>query len=468
MSRSSPFPLVPSIPLDSLRRTLGVAATTILVAACDPVEAPAPATGEAAEAVRQTAHPVTGEAADYDPLLAMIGDARVVMLGEQTHGTHEFYRERARITQRLIQEKGFSAVAIEGDWPETYRVNRFVRARGSDETAEQALSGYERFPVWMWRNADVLELVQWLRAHNDAQSDAADVGIYGLDVYSLGTSIDAVIQYLSQVEPAAAEQARGFYACFEPYDGDPQRYGQAAARNPGGASCEAHAAQVLRDMQQRAARRPADPVAAEELFSALRNAHAVVNAEEYFRTLYQGSPSTWNLRDQRMAENLEALEAHLAAATGRPAKVVVWAHNTHAGDARHTETAAQGELNIGQLVRDRHGANARLVGFFTYTGTVFAAPGWDRPGRVYDLRPALAGSFGDVFHASGVGDFLLPLAGESAVAAALAAPRLERAVGVVYAPQSERQSHYFTARLSRQFDAAVFFDVTSAVQPLPR
>src|SRR5215212_2010477 len=284
MSRSSsllpvpPFEWCPAFPPAFLRRTLCGAAAA-LIAGCDSADAPEPATAEPVEAVRQAARPITGAASDYDPLLAMIGDARVVMLGEQTHGTHEFYRERARITQRLIEEKGFSAIAIEGDWPETYRVNRFVRGQGSDATAEQALSGYDRFPIWMWRNADVLDLVQWLRAHNDAQPDVADVGIYGLDVYSLGTSADAVVQYLSQVDPAAAEQASGFYACFESYQGDTQLYGQAAAADPS-ASCQAHAGQVLQAMEHRAATRPADPAAAEALFSALRNARAVGNADE--------------------------------------------------------------------------------------------------------------------------------------------------------------------------------------------
>ena len=428
-------------------------------------DTPTPLTTVAA--VRAAAHPVAGAPSDYDPLLAMIGDARFVLLGESTHGTHEYYRERARITQRLVLEKGFTAIAVEGDWPDTDRVNRYVRGLGGDRTAEEALGDYTRFPNWMWGNEDVLELVRWLRAHNDARPPERRVGIYGLDVYSLYTSAPRVVSYLAEVDPAAARRARERYACFDPYRSDPQRYGAAAAADPR-ASCATQAAAVRDELAMRAAARPADPAEAEALFSALRNAHAVVNGEEYFRTLHAGGASTWNIRDQRMAETLDALEAHLAATTGGPAKIVMWAHNTHAGDARHTDAGARGELNLGQLMRERHQQGAVLVGFFTYTGTVLAAPDWGRPGRVHDVRPALPGSYSDVLHDAGARDLLLILRGGGAAAAELAAPRLERAIGVVYKPHTERQSHYFTARLSQQFDAVVYVDSSSAVRPLER
>jgi erythromycin esterase-like protein len=428
--------------------------------------------------VRAAARPVAGQAGDYDALLDLVGDARVVFLGESTHGTHEFYRERARITERLVREKGFSAVAVEGDWPETFRVNEYVRGRGADAGAEQALAGYARFPRWMWRNEDVRDLAARLRAHNDARPAAADVGFYGLDVYSLAASIAVVERYLTGAHPASGERVRALYDCFAPYGDDPQRYGQAAGR--GGASCRAAAAAALDTVRARVGASPAapaaDPADAEARFSALRNAHAVANAEEYFRTSYAGGESTWNLRDRRMAENLEAVEGHVAALTGRPARVVVWAHNTHAGDARHTESAAQGELNIAQLVRDRLGPAAVSVGFLTHRGTVFAAPDWDREGRVYDLRPALRGSYGELLHAASTGaapNFLVLLraghaAADPGATELLARERLERAVGVVYRPESERQSHYFTARLARQFDAVVFVDASTAVRPLAR
>jgi erythromycin esterase-like protein len=313
----------------------------------------------------------------------------------------------------------------------------------------------------------VRDLVDWLRTYNDAQPHASDVGFYGLDVYSLFGSAEAVVRYLSTVDPAAAERARTRYACFAPYRADPQHYG-AAAVSPG-ASCRTQAAEVLAELTQRAATRPADPVQAELLFSALRNAHSVANAEEYFRTLYEGGTSTWNMRDQHMAEAVDALAQHLSAAAGEPAKVVVWAHNTHAGDARVTQAGDAGELNVGQLMRQRYGDAAVLVGLFTYTGTVFAAHDWDQPGRVHDVRPALPGSFSDLFHAARERDFLLLLRGAAErLGNQLGEPRLQRAIGVVYRPETERQSHYFLARLSRQFDAAVFFDTTSAVVPLAR
>ncbi len=453
----------------ALAATLAGAALTGAACTRGPTNAPpAPDVVQAADAVRAAALPVTGAPGDYDALLALVGDARVVLLGESTHGTQEYYAERARITQRLVREKGFTAVAVEGDWPDTYRVNDYVRGRGADASPEQALGGYTRFPRWMWRNEEVRDLVTWLRAHNAARPAAERVGVYGLDVYSLGPSRAAVEQYLAGVDPAAAARVREHYRCFTPYGDDPQQYGAAASR--GSASCQAAATAVLDTLRARAAARPADPDAAEALNSALRNAHAVANAEEYYRTLYRGGVSTWNLRDRRMAEGLEALETHLGALGGRPAKVVVWAHNTHAGDARQTESGAQGELNIGQLTRERLGAAAVSVGFFSHRGTVFAAPEWDEEGRVYTLRPALRGSVSDVLHAAVTGGapatFLLPLRAGPA-AEALTPERLERAVGVVYKPETERQSHYFLARLARQFDAAVFVDESSAIRPLP-
>jgi len=448
-----------------VRPPLAVIGLALLIACRgSSIDAPASTAPSASvEVVRQAAHPITGAASDYDPLLALVGDARFVLLGEQTHGTHEFYRERARITQRLITEKGFTAVAIEGDWPDAYRVNAYVRGLGSDATPEQALGSFTRFPQWMWRNEDVRDLVRWLRQHNDANPTERDVGFYGLDVYSLYPSIDEVLRYLGAADAAAAARVRALYACFEPHRRDPQVYG---ASTRGGSSCERQARDALAELETRAATRPADPAQAEALFSALRNAHAVANAEAYFRTSYAGGMSSWNVRDQRMAEGVAALETHLTAANGRPAKIVVWSHNTHTGDARLTESGEAGELNIGQLMRERHGNGAVLVGFFTYTGTVFAASEWDEPGRVKNVRRALPESYSALFHATGVPNFVLPLRGGPATEE-LSQPRLERAIGVIYLPETERQSHYFTSQLGPRFDAATFFDVTRAVTPLP-
>jgi erythromycin esterase-like protein len=415
--------------------------------------------------VREAAIPLTGNADDYDALIPMLAGARVVMLGEATHGTHEFYRERARITQRLIAEAGFSAVAIEGDWPDAYSVNQYVRGLSEDGSAEQALSSFTEFPRWMWRNQEIRDLVDWMRSHNEERPAADRAGFYGLDVYSLYESIDEVLAYLDNGNPSVAARVRPLYACFGSWRPEAQDYGAATRQ---GVSCEAQAAEALGEVSRLAEARPEDPAAAEAMFSALRNAHTVANAEQYFRTAYVGHISTWNIRDQEMSDALVALEGHLRATSGREPKIVVWSHNTHTGDARVTEAGDQGEFNIGQLTRQRLGDDAFLVGFHTYTGTVFAASSWGAPGRVQSVRPALPGSYSRLFHATGIPDFLLVLRGAGETADALTEPpRLQRAIGVIYAPATERQSHYFMARLGQQFDAIVFLDTTRAVTPLP-
>jgi erythromycin esterase-like protein len=453
-------------------RRLAAALALASLAACRSTETAGPTTeiqGQAQGAtaavdlVRQAARPITGVDRDYDPLLALVGaDTRVVLLGESTHGTHEFYRERARITQRLVAERGFSAVMVEGDWPDAYRVNEYVRGVGTDRTAEQALSSFTRFPEWMWRNAEVRDLVQWLRQHNASRPAEQRVGFYGVDVYGLYSGIDAVLGYLGGADPAAAGRVRALYACFEPHRPGTDRYGAAAAAGRG---CESQARQAVTELERVTATRPADPAQAERAFAALRSAHSVANAEAYFRGAYGGGVNTWNLRDERWAGNVDALLQHLGAG-GRTSRVVLWAHNSHVGDARHTDMGQGGEINIGQLMRERHGDAAVLVGFLTYTGTVMAATDWDRPGQVRNVNPSLAGSYGALFHATNTPSFLLVLRGGGSVTEELSQPRLQRAIGVVYLPQTERQSHYFNARLGRQFDAVVFIDQTRAVAPI--
>ena len=316
----------------------------------------------------------------------LVGDARFVLIGEASHGTHEFYAARARMTRRLIEEKGFGAVAVEADWPDAYRVNRYVRARSDDVTAEEALGGFERFPAWMWRNAVVLDFVGWLREHNDdlGGDERAKAGFYGLDLYSLYRSIHEVISYLDRVDPAAAARARERYACFDHASGgDGQAYGFAAAFGAG-ESCEEEMLEQLVDLQRHAleyARRDG-LIAADEFFYAEQNAKVVQASAEYYRTMFSGRVSSWNLRDQHMAGTLDALAGHLSRQRGRPAKIVVWAHNSHVGDARATELGSQGELDIGQLVRERHPGSCRLLGFTTYTGTVTAASDWGGPANV--------------------------------------------------------------------------------------
>jgi erythromycin esterase-like protein len=424
---------------------------------------------DAVTVVREAARPLAGAAADYDPLMELIGDSRFVLLGEASHGTHEFYRERAQITKRLISEKGFTAVAVEADWPDAYRVNRYVRGRGEDRSSGDALSGFKRFPQWMWRNADVLDFVGWLRAHNGALPASSKVGFYGLDLYSLHASMEAVLGYLDKIDPEAAKRARSRYSCFDHFGEDAQSYGYVAGLGLS-QSCESEVVNQLVELRRRAAEYASRDgrVAEDEFFFAEQNARLVKNAEEYYRSMFRGRVSSWNLRDRHMVETLHALAAHLERQNGRSAKVAVWAHNSHLGDARATQMGEQGEWNVGQLVREKYGGQSVLVGFSTYAGTVTAAADWDAPAERKRVRPALKDSYEALFHEAGVPRFLLTLRDGNRVATALREPRLERAIGVIYRPETERQSHYFHARLPAQFDCMLHFDETRAVEPLER
>jgi erythromycin esterase-like protein/predicted phosphoribosyltransferase len=434
---------------------------------------PAGAAAEPAlrDRVRQEAHPLVGGADDYDPLLDLVGNARFVLLGEATHGTSEFYRERAVITRRLIEEKGFTAVAVEADWPDADRVNRYVRGVSGDLDAVRALSDFQRFPTWMWRNTEVVELVRWLRAHNDRRpKEAVRVGFYGLDLYSLHASMRAVLEYLDRVDRVAADRARARYACFDHFGDDTQVYGFAAGTGLARSCQEEVVTQLVELSRRRAAVPPRGDGATDrdELFTVEQNARLVKNAEAYYRSMFLEEVSSWNLRDRHMTETLDTLAAHLSRG-GLPAKIVVWAHNSHLGDARATEMGARrGELNVGQLVRERHGDDAVLVGFTTYHGTVTAASDWGAPAESTRVRPALATSHEALFHAADPTRFLLVLRGNEALRPVFHEPRLERAIGVIYRPETERQSHYFTARLGEQFDAVIHFDETRAVVPLER
>lgn len=401
-------------------------------------------------------------------MLSRIGDAHFVLIGEASHGTHEFYRIRATITKELIRTKGFTAVAVEADWPDAWRVNRYVRADGSDPDAEQALGGFKRFPQWMWRNADVLDFVGWLRAHNDSQPPERRPGFYGLDLYSLHASMEAVISYLRKVDPGAAERAALRYGCFDRFGEDPQRYGYSAAigLSP---SCENEVVAQLVDLRASAAEYASRDgrVALDELFFAEQNARLVTNSERYYRAMFGSRVGSWNLRDQHMAETLEGLDRFLARGGSAP-KIVVWAHNSHLGDARATEMGDDGELNVGQLVRERHGTDSVLIGFSTYTGTVTAASDWDEPAQRKLVRPALAGSYEALFHDAGIPNLYLDLGMPNDATAVLENPRLQRAIGVIYRPETERMSHYFQARLPDQFDVLLHYDQTRAVEPLER
>jgi erythromycin esterase-like protein len=409
------------------------------------------------------------EMTDYDPLIDQIANARFVLIGEASHGTHEFYRERAQITKRLITEKGFSAIAAEADFPDAYRVNSYVRLAGEDSSATEALDGFKRFPAWMWRNADVLDFVGWLRSYNDDLAwDAAKVGFYGLDLYSLHTSMEAVLAYLQKVDPEGAKRARGRYSCFDHFSEDSQAYGYATAFGLS-KSCEDEVVGQLTEMTRRAgelAQRDGH-AAADEFFSAEQNARLVKNAEQYYRMMYRSDVSSWNLRDRHMAETLVSLEKHLSKG-GKPAKIVVWEHNSHLGDARATEMGARGELNVGQLIRQRYGEDAVLVGFTTHHGTVTAATNWGDDAERKRVRPALGGSVEEIFHNTGIERFMLILSGESDARMALTEPMLERAIGVIYRPETERHSHYFRTILPDQFDVVIHIEETRAVEPLER
>lgn len=417
-----------------------------------------PASADDLAALRAAALPLTGSERDFDPLLERIGDAPLVLLGEASHGTHEFYALRAAITRRLIEEKGFTAVAVEADWPDAYRVHRFVRGGPDDAEAHAALGDFRRFPAWMWRNTEVLAFVDWLRAHNAGRRDPA-VGFYGLDLYSLHSSVAAVLDYLQQTDPDAAQRARQRYACFDHYGEDPQAYGYAATAGFG-ASCEDQVVAQLRELSRRACESPGQ--GDDELFFAEQNARLVANAEAYYRSMFRGRDESWNLRDTHMMQTLQALMQRTG--DGRPAKIVVWAHNSHLGDARATEMGRRGELNLGQLAREQYGDRAVLVGFSTYDGTVTAASNWDEPAQRMPVRAGLAGSYEALFHGTGLRAFQLRL--DDSAPFLLSKPRLQRAIGVIYRPETERMSHYFHTSLTRQFDWMVHVDRTSALEPL--
>jgi erythromycin esterase-like protein len=417
----------------------------------------------ATHATLSAALAITGSPNDYDALVDRIGDARCVLIGEASHGTHEFYVERARMTRSLIAQAGFNAIAVEADWPAAYRLNCFVRGAGEDRTAADALGDFQRFPRWMWRNQVVEAFAVWLRAQNQRAPDP--VGFYGLDLYSLNESVNLVLRYLEKVDPEAAKRARERYSCFDHRHGDDgQGYG-AAVVSGREESCERGVLDQLLELQQKQAEYSSNDTRLPEdaHFFAVQNARLVANAERYYRTMFRGGPDSWNLRDSHMAETLDALFDHLDEPR-RPSKVVVWAHNSHVGDARYTEMGRRGQLTLGQLARERYDRNAYLVGLTTYEGTVTAASDWGAPALVKRVIPGREDAYEAELHDAGLRrDLLLFETGLE-----VDARRLERAIGVIYRPETERQSHYFQAEMARQFDAVVHLDRTQALWPLDR
>lgn len=427
-----------------------------------------PRSQTARDALRHEAVPLAPGESWLDDLVDRLRRARLVLLGEATHGTHEFYALRSQITRRLIEHHGFRIVAVEADWPDAHRVNRFIRGHSDDAMAVDALAGFKRFPQWMWRNHDVVDFVQHLREFNEERSAADPVGFYGLDLYSLHRSMNAVIRYLEDRDPEGAAAARERYACFDVFGEDPQAYGYATSAGIAH-DCEDEVVAQLIDLRERAWRylQRDSAIAQDEQFSAEQNARLAQNAEAYYRQMYQGRHSTWNLRDRHMTETLEALLDHKRRQWGE-AKAVVWAHNSHLGDARATAMSRRGELNVGQLVRQGHGNDAFLVGFTTFNGEVAAASAWDGPVERKQVRDARSDSYEHLLHEACGGDALLPIRECAGLQEALRKPRLERAIGVIYRPESELASHYFEARVADQFDAVIHVDHSSALVPLER
>lgn len=418
--------------------------------------------GEGPDAVARIARPLYGED-ELDELIDLFGNARFVLLGAASHGTHEFYDLRAALTRKMIAQRGFAAVTIEGDWPEALRVDRYVRLIGDDETAGEALAGFRRFPPWMWHNRDVESFVDWLRTYNGRGLPETRAGFYGLDLYALHASIATVLSYLDDFDPEAAVVARDRYASFDHAAGEPERY---AGTSPRGIAPELQdelVAQLVETQRRRAARSGRAP-AGDAWCTAMQHAHVVRDAGAYYRALFGDRTEAWNLRDTHMADTLDMLADQLGQ-DGKPARLIVWAHNAHVGDASATSLGQEGQTSLGALIRKRHADEVALVGFTTHTGVVECAPDWDEPGERADVRPSLRGSWEDLFHDVGIARFTVNSTALKRVIGD-GVERLHRTIGAVYRSDTERRSHYYHSRLADQYDVIVHIDETHAVEPL--
>lgn len=415
--------------------------------------------------IRQNANEILDNPQDFDNLIDEIGDCRFVLLGEATHGTHEFYEARAQITIRLIEEKGFSAVAVEADWTDAYRVNRYIRSLGDDLDPMIALNDFTRFPRWLWRNTDVADFISILKYFNQDKPPERQVGFYGLDLYSLYSSIDKIISYLDEVDPQAAQKARQRYSCFEQVGQKTQNYSKNMQYVT--ESCIRQAVKQLEELRLNGINyvKKNGFVFEEEQFFAEQNAKLACDAEIYYKTMFSEQLISWNLRDKFMTDTLEALVNHIS--KYREPKIVAWLHNSHSGDARATQVSGYGEFNVGQLIRERYNEDAFLVGFFTHMGTVSAASFWDGPVEKKLVNPSIAESYEHLFHRSEIPSFYLIFRNNKQLSF-LEDPLQERSIGVIYNPMTERQSNYYSASLVKQFDAIIHFDQTIAVQPLDR
>lgn len=410
---------------------------------------------EALEALERLAVPYRG-AVHADALVERAGEATYVLIGEASHGTSEFYAERAELTKRLIIEKGFRFIAVEGDWPSCYVLNRYVKGDTSaGDIAADALRDFSRWPTWMWANREVAAFADWLRVFNDGRSEEDKVGFYGFDLYSLWESMDEILKYLGEKDGADLEAAKRAFACFEPHGQEEQQYGLAA--NFYGEGCEEEVVALLRKLQEKW--KTAQPGDREDALAAELNALAVKGAEDYYRTMIRHDAESWNVRDRHMVDVLERLMAY----HGPAARAVVWAHNTHVGDARATDMAREGMINVGQLLRESHGAEVCAIGFGTYEGTVIAGRGWGMPLEAMKVPAAEAGSLEELLHRIGPADKLLLL--DEADQALRESWIGHRAIGVVYHPEHER-GNYVPTRLAERYDAFIFIDRTTALSPL--
>jgi erythromycin esterase-like protein len=408
---------------------------------------------------------VVSRSTDYDHLVDLAGSAQLVLIGEASHGTQDFYATRARLTRQLIEDKGFRIVALEADWPDMLRVHRYITGDTPEPDAATALADFRRFPAWMWRNTAMVEFVEWLRDWNLRPGNRqSQVGLFGMDLYSMHASMEAVLDYLDKSDPAAAARARKRYGCFEYFGDDPQNYGMATSLGDVESCEDAVVAQMVELRRHYGSLIGGDgPKAEDEFFYAEQNARLVKNAEAYYRSMFRGRDESWNLRDAHMTETLAALIGHYE--QGR-SKLVVWAHNSHLGDARATDMSRRGEWNVGQLTREMFGDQVYSIGFSTYAGSVTAARDWGGTAERRQVRPGMAGSYEALFHATGIPAFWLDLRERNEATELLAEPRLQRAIGVIYRPETERWSHYFGTSLPDQFDAMIHIDTTRALQPL--
>jgi erythromycin esterase len=412
------------------------------------------------ETIRKIAHPLKTNT-DLDPVLERIGDAQYVLMGEASHGTSEYYLWRTRLSQRLIQEKGFSVIAVEGDWPDCYRINRYVKGYGgAGESAYEVLNGFERWPTWMWANWEVVALVEWLRRWNSEQPNNRKVGFFGLDVYSLWESLSEVTRYLERNVPDAVQAAHEAFSCFQPYQDDPQAYAYATHLVP--TSCEQEVINLLIELQRKVPP-PRYESDVEAVFNAEQNAHVAVGAEQYYRAMIRGDEESWNIRDTHMVDTLDRIVNHYGAST----KVIIWEHNTHIGDARATSMAQMGMVNVGQLVRERHSADGVvLVGFGSHRGSVIAGRSWGAPMEAMPVPEARSDSWEGVLHETLGEDSFLVFSDDEQANKLFERVRGHRAIGVVYTPRDGRAGSFVPTSLSRRYDVFMYLEETGALHPL--